>query len=322
MTEPTVTTPSRLHFGLLALGPQAPRQFGGIGLMIERPGLAISARPSTTWDAAGPLAARVLRFAEVIATSSEALGESISPARFRILRAPPEHVGLGTGTQLGLAVARLLTCLAGRPEIPATHLAALSGRGRRSGIGLHGFALGGLLVDGGRRPTVDEIPPLLSRHAWPESWSVLLVIPRTSAGLHGQAEVQAFARLKPIADSLTDRLCRLVLLGMLPAVVLKDLAAFDDALTELQRLVGETFAPIQGGAFAHGDSAPLVSWLRSQGLRGVGQSSWGPTLYGFLEADEAEQRSILERFRSRFGLDPSRVFWTRGQNSGSSLSPG
>ena len=36
-------------------------------------------------------------------------------------------------------------------------LARLSGRGRRSGIGLHGFFHGGLIVDGGRRD--EAIPP-------------------------------------------------------------------------------------------------------------------------------------------------------------------
>ena len=34
-----VRTPSRLHFGLLALDPSRPRQFGGVGLMVREPDL-------------------------------------------------------------------------------------------------------------------------------------------------------------------------------------------------------------------------------------------------------------------------------------------
>ena len=51
--------PSRLHFGLLGWGPQAPRQFGGVGLMIEKPGLELVAEPASEWRFEGPLADRV-----------------------------------------------------------------------------------------------------------------------------------------------------------------------------------------------------------------------------------------------------------------------
>ena len=45
MTGPRllIRTPSRLHFGLLGWGPAATRQFGGLGLMIEKPAVALTA---------------------------------------------------------------------------------------------------------------------------------------------------------------------------------------------------------------------------------------------------------------------------------------
>ena len=56
MTSPIwrLTAPSRLHFGLLAWGPNAPRQFGGVGLMVDHPGLTITTEPATRWTADGP----------------------------------------------------------------------------------------------------------------------------------------------------------------------------------------------------------------------------------------------------------------------------
>ena len=46
MTRLTLRTPSRLHFGLLSWGSKSARQFGGVGLMIDAPGLEIIAQPS------------------------------------------------------------------------------------------------------------------------------------------------------------------------------------------------------------------------------------------------------------------------------------
>ncbi len=289
-----IQTPSRLHFGLLGWGPESARQFGGVGLMIDKPGLELVATPSDRLTAEGPLAERALKFA------SRAIEQdsTLTCAHLQILHAPPEHIGLGTGTQLGLAVARALTQLSGRGVVAIERLAELSGRGLRSGIGLHGFEQGGLLVDGGRR-SHEGIPSLIARHAFPAHWGVVLVIPQlTTAGLHGNDEVQAFARLPPIPPSVTDRLCRRVVLGLLPAVVEHDLAAFGEAIEAIQGDVGACFASAQGGIYAHSKLYPIVDWMRLMGLQGVGQSSWGPALYGFFDRAKIDQREQEVRLRT------------------------
>ncbi len=322
MTRLILRTPGRLHFGLLSWGSKAPRQFGGVGLMVESPGLELLAEPSETWRAEGPLAGRALEVAARVAARLADRGFPAGPASLVIRKAPTEHVGLGVGTQLGLGVARLLCEMAGHTRPTVEELAGLAGRGLRSGIGLHGFALGGLVVDGGRRGP-EGIPPLLARLEFPEEWSVLLVIPRRGAGLHGLPEVRAFAELPPSPESLTDRLCRLVLLGLLPAVVERDLPRFGEALEEIQRRVGQGFAPAQGGTFARPELEAIADRLRAEGLQGVGQSSWGPTLYGFSDAPLEGRRALLGRLESRHGLGPGEVFWTPASNRGATLdAPG
>jgi len=321
VTTITVRAPSRLHFGLLAWGPEAPRQFGGVGLMVASPGLEISAEPAGAWGAEGPLADRALRFAGRVAGLLADAGAAPPALYFRVRRAPPEHAGLGTGTQLGLAVARILSAAVGRPDARAPELAGLAGRGLRSGIGLHGSDLGGLVVDGGRRGA-EGIPPLLAHLEFPADWDVLVVIPGLGPGLHGPDEVRAFAALPPIAESLTDRLCRLVLLGLLPAVAERDLPRFGEALTELQQCVGRAFAPAQGGPYARPELQAVVDFLRAEGLHGVGQSSWGPTLYGFGRLESDRRESISGRLRSRFALGEGSIVWTRAAAGGSALATG
>jgi beta-RFAP synthase len=320
-TRIRIQTPSRLHFGLLAWGPQSPRQFGGVGLMIETPRLVLRAEPARDWYAEGPLAERVRHVAAAIAGRMGSSGTSVTPCHLRVEQAPAEHAGLGVGTQLSLAVTRALFAVSNLASPTLEELVALTGRGQRSGIGLHGFVHGGLIVDGGRRGS-DGLPPLISRVAFPPEWAVLVVQPNCGSGLHGSAELHAFADLPPIADHVTDRLCRLVLLGLIPAVHEHDLESFGAALTELQQQVGRCFATAQGGIYARPELTAIVAELRAQGLHGVGQSSWGPTLYAFSAQPPAERERILERIRARLGLGPDAVFWTVASAAGSRMEYG
>ena len=326
-TSLRLTCPSRLHFGLLARGPDAPRQFGGLGLMIQDMSLVITATRSDSWQFSGPLAERVGRVVGHLMTDgprdvvyapgtgtmqfvgrriglihtggTARLGDGpeIPPLSIVTESAPWEHVGLGSGTQVALGVAKLLSQFAGQ-DLPATELARITGRGLRSGVGLHGFDLGGLIVEGGHKAE-GGIAPLLSRMAFPEDWSVLVVYPTSAQGLYGAEEIKAFASLPPIPSEETDRLCRLVLLGILPAVAERDLPTFGASLSEIQKRIGAWFAPAQGGGiYASPWLAEVAAWLESRGLHGVGQSSWGPTLYAFSDGDDETKAAILQ------GLQP------------------
>ena len=179
MTNRTIRirTPSRLHFGLFGWGSQRTREFGGVGLMIDAPGINVLVESATTWMIEGRLAPRVEQLIAQLRLAMQATGTTLPPARICVEHAPAEHVGLGVGTQLCLAVARAVLLHAGVGLLPVENLAFLTGRGLRSGIGVHGFEHGGLVVDGGRR-TETSIPPLLVRLPFPEDWSILIVQPQ------------------------------------------------------------------------------------------------------------------------------------------------
>ncbi len=201
-------------------------------------------------------------------------------------RAIPSHAGLGSGTQLALAVARALAHLHGVPaDVP--ELARAVGRGQRSAIGTWAFAQGGFIVEGGRRIGSAEIAPLLARFDVPVSWRCVVAVPEGAPGLSGEAEATAFHQLPPPADQEVERVSHLVLMQLLPALVEADLPSFGEALSAVQRITGGWFAKQQGGVFAPGPTGQVVADMAAWGAVGVGQSSWGPAAYGLVEGDEA-----------------------------------
>src|SRR5262249_10095700 len=133
----------------------------------------------------------------------------------------------------------------------------------------------------------------------------------------GADEVDAFAHLPDFAASTTDRLCRLVLLGVLPSLVERDLDCFGQAIEEMQVLVGRTFAAAQRGRlYARVESATIVERMRAVGLRGVGQSSGGPALYGFSALAAGPRESLLHDLQRRLELPEGTIFWAGPSSSG------
>jgi beta-RFAP synthase len=287
-----VEAPARLHLGMLALAGSA-RRFGGLGVSVSRPAVVLEARPSDALSAEGAEAERALAFAR---RCRDALGLE-GFAHLRVVEAIPPHVGLGSGTKLALAVAQALVALHGRTaDAPA--LAQAAGRGARSAVGMWTFALGGLVVEGGVREGVERPAPLLMRYAVPDEWRIVLVLPNAEPGLSGVAEAQAFGRLVPSAER-SAAIAELVLTSLLPALVERDLEEFGSALTRVQQLVGDAFAPVQGGRF-HPRAGALVEALLHGGAAGAGQSSWGPAVYGVV-GNEAAGRELARRMEDVVG---------------------
>jgi beta-ribofuranosylaminobenzene 5'-phosphate synthase len=292
-----VEAPARLHFGVLDLRGRLGRCFGGLGAAIPSPSLLIEAMPSARVSAEGPDADRAIEFAQRFLTFHRQSGG----VHLVLHRTIPSHAGLGSGTQLALAIGRALAELRGLPADPV-ELARATGRGKRSAIGTWAFALGGFIVEGGRRPGSDKIAPLLARFPVPETWRCVVAVPSRGRGLSGQEEARAFEELPSPPDREVERVSHLVLMQLLPALVEADVASFGEALSTVQQITGAWFAAEQGGVFAPGPTERLVTDMAAWGAAGVGQSSWGPAAYGLVEEDEAAQE-LAGRVRRELGSD-------------------
>ena len=233
----------------------------------------------------------------------------------RLVETIPAHAGFGAGTQVALAIALAASRAAGRPA-PIRELARRLGRGQRSGIGVAAFERGGLVIDAGHPAWGDgraaageadgpEPPPVIFQHPLPDDWLFVLATPRAAPGLSGPREEGAFRDLPPMDAAQVGRICRLTLMQVAPAALAGDIRTFGEAITEIQAVVGEYFAPYQGGRFATETGCLATELALARGAHGVGQSSWGPTVFALVRGEPAA-RDLADALRSAFG---DRLAW-------------
>jgi beta-ribofuranosylaminobenzene 5'-phosphate synthase len=310
-----VIAPARLHLGFLDLNGSLGRRFGSIGLAIDEPRTELVLRRAPTFKAEGPDRERALKALQRYAEAFSCHGAF----ELDIQSAIPRHSGLGSGTQLALAVGAALMALEGRDHTPG-ELGELVDRGARSAIGMGAFESGGFIVDGGRGQR-DHAPPILMRADFPESWRTLLIMDTNTTGVHGDAEAQAFARLPCLPEAASAHVCRLVLMQLAPALMECDIATFGAALSEIQSIVGGHFAAAQGGApWTSPAVGRIASKLKEAGAFGIGQSSWGPTGFAFAPSQENAQHlyaTLVGAARAE-GLE---IRIARGRNRGATIEP-
>jgi len=310
----TTTVPARLHLGFLDLNGETGRRFGSIGVAIGGLRTRVSVSRGAVAHVSGPEAERAARY---IARLQADLNLDAAH-HVHIDEAIPSHAGLGSGTQLALALAASVRRLHDLP-LDVRGDAFRLGRGRRSGVGIGLFDTGGVVVDGGRG-AANAPAPIISRIPFPDAWRIVLVLDPERTGVHGDDETAAFARLPQFPSADAAHICRLVLMQALPALVEADIAAFGGAIKEMQQMLGAHFAPLQGGEpFTSPKVAAALALIESAGAHGIGQSSWGPTGFAFARSqDEAERLVGVARKDARGrGLD---IRVCRGLNRGAEIA--
>lgn len=320
-----VRTPARLHLGMMSFGVSGLRSFGGVGLMLDRPGVHLRAWQSDRYEARGIHGERAITFAQKCATAWK-LGDAAA-CGIEVVTAPPAHVGLGCGTQLGLAVAAAMRQLfvTGLPEEPqprsrpaeedvelgehelvfdirdAIALARAVGRGRRSSVGVYGFSRGGMIVEAGRFVETDAVAedeatrpfsPMVARVRLPSAWRCLVIVAREVTGIHGMAERQAFSRLPPVPVEISAELARLALLDLVPAAQEGRFAEFSAALRAYGMLAGKPFEQESRKLPHHAATLDLLELLGELGAVGAAQSSWGPAVVACCESLEDAGRLL------------------------------
>ncbi len=346
-------TGCRLHFGLMELAPDQPLRYGGLGVMLDSPqvllraslALADAADHAPAIDlstdvnsevAADHTAAEFVKRVTAAVTTSTIASPPTHSVRMnlRVQAHPPLHSGLGCGTQLAAAAATL-TRLAtsarsvdddswqslASPEdlhwFSVERLGQLSGRGKRSSIGLHGFLFGGLVQDYGHAPTSQKTGhrPVMTRSTpMPDAWRVVLSPGNSSGDMHGAEEDRLIEHAGHIANPRSVEMLDLSDTCMLAART-ADFDLFVASLENYMDLAANLFAPVQAGKYRNADVAKRVAMAKTAGLRAVGQSSWGPTVFGFArDAQHAQQ--CLQSMMQSHGIPQEQLQVCRFMNQG------
>jgi beta-ribofuranosylaminobenzene 5'-phosphate synthase len=278
-----LTARPRLHISLADMGHASARAFGGIGFSIDQPSTVLEFGQCDRIELQGLERLDEEAIHDVHQLAGR-LKSALGGVGFRVIiqSTPPQHVGFGSKTSLLLGLIAGLNALTAR-NWSQEEMQRLSGRGGASGVGIHAFFTGGIVWDAGQRRgaplspagsgIASELPPLMVRLAFPEAWSVVLILP-SEVPMTGEQEERFFAKSAPVPR--IEALATLAILyhGILPAMKLVDYDGLARALRELHET---SFKKRELDRWSEKTRACLVT-LSGYGLA-AGMSSVGPLIY-------------------------------------------
>ena len=297
-----VSAPARLHLG--DLDPFAIGRFGYAPILaVEEPRTVVDAQPSDRVLVTGCATGEAQRYAQRIVDTFNLEGVSVT-----VHAVPPRHAGFGSTTALSLAVGRAVVRAHGLAVSLVDLVKALR---LTSTGGLYTFELGGFVVAGGFKVKPGariflrddpHLPPLIMRTDFPREWRFVtvrpFVAPTSPDGEVEETTFQQLQRLSPPVD-LTHKAYFLLSAKLLPALMERDAASFGSALTEMQIVVGRIYQPVQKDVF-NPSSQWIIPILQKSGALGIGQSSWGPTVYGLTDSHGSAVR-VSDQVKSEVG---------------------
>jgi len=296
--------------GFIDLSGSLGRNFGSIGLALNEINTSLSIRYAENLNLTGLESTRALSCVKQLCSILKVSDNLQVDIKSLI----PEHVGLGSGTQMSLAIGMALSAFY-QLDLNVRDIASITARGARSGIGIAVFEQGGLVVDGGRgEHTI--IPPVISHMNVPDDWRFILVLDESEQGLHGVDEIKAFKELPSFPPQEAARLCYLLMMQGLPALAENNIDLFGDVITQLQTSVGKHFASAQGGVFASAEVAEVMDYLKHRGAVAIGQSSWGPTGFCAVQGVKLAEKLQLQVEQEFVHYENITVLLASARNSG------
>lgn len=326
-----IITPCRIHLSLIDENGYTGRVDGGIGLMLDKPNVVFEASNSAKEFKIE--ANKYYREAiEVINEKASKVFKTLKISNknfhFYLKRYYPTHVGLGSKTQLSLAIANSIAKLKNL-ELSQRELTKLVDRGGTSGIGWRGFQTGGFILDGGHdfgkgeekenflpsSAAIDADPALtLMRYRIPENWRFVLVIPNVRKGAHSEEEVNIFSEYTPIPQEEVNEVSHQILMKMVPGIIKNDLECFGEGLKRVQSI---GFKKIEI-SLQDPIVKELLHFFDVYGVKAYGMSSFGPTVLGVTESDK-EARDLLKEVQKKIKNIGGHLYVCRPNNIGAKI---
>ena len=285
-----VDSPARLHLGFYGINKDLGYSFGSMGLAIN--------------------AFRTIVSAEVARKSQSSLSniklgqinrilkkKNINKSyMLKIIKSPPKHIGLGSGTQLSLCFIHAINILLNL-NLSKDECIRLSSRGKRSGVGIGTFYSGGFIVDGCKKDLL--YPKTLFNLKFPKQWHIILINDTSLRGSFGRKENEFFDNKKNKTEIINKELSFILMRGLFPSILYKDFSNFCDNLNRYQKMTSRFYKSKQNDTYLSDDIAKIIKFATNSGFKGVGQSSWGPLSYIFIES-KAEAEDVIKAMESKF----------------------
>jgi len=327
-----ITTPCRIHLSLIDENGYTGRVDGGIGLMLNR--------PNVVFEASNNAQEFKIEANKYYRESIEVINEKASRIfkafnvnnknfHFHLKQYFPSHVGLGSKTQLSLAIATAITKLKNMSNLSLRELTKLVERGGTSGIGWRGFEAGGFILDAGHdfgkgkeketflpsSASANANPAItLLRYPIPENWSFLLAIPNVKKGAYGDEEISIFQSHAPIPKEEVNEVSHQILMKLIPGLMKKNLECFGEGLIRIQNI---GFKKIEI-SLQHQIVKDLLKFFDSYGLKAYGMSSFGPSVIGITE-NEDTTASLLKEVQKRLKSIGGHIYICKPNNTGAKI---
>jgi len=322
-----IKTPSRLHMTLIDLNGSYGRADGGIGLTIDKPNFTLrceAADNGITIDFNESINDEEIKKEAVkkISSSYEKIVHYFNfddGFHFTVEEAYPSHSGLGSGTQMSLATAKLI-CEFNKVDMGSIALGAIVGRGGSSGIGMGAFDYGGFVVDGGHdlkdkggsvlpsSVNPAKPPQLIGRYDFPNEWEMVVGVSIADTTVTGMKEDDIFEKYCPVPKSEVEQLSHIIFMNLIPFLLEKNIEAVGDSINRIQQL---GFKNVEVSRQAQ-NVRSLMENMREFGAYGVGMSSFGPAVYGLIDK---YNKDVFEATQEYLG-DEGFVFKAKAQNHG------
>ncbi|MBY8983261.1 MAG: hypothetical protein KGD57_09950 [Candidatus Lokiarchaeota archaeon] len=323
-----ITTPCRIHLSLIDENGYTGRVDGGFGLMLDQ--------PNVIFEATNSAKEFKIEAHKYYRESIEIINEKASKIfktfninnknfHFNLIKYYPSHVGLGSKTQLSLAIA---TSIARLKNLNVTHreLTKIVGRGGTSGIGWKGFLTGGFILDGGHEFGIGKekesfLPSSASKSAdpaltifrcdIPENWHFVLAIPNVKKGAYGDEEVSIFKKYAPIPKEEVNEVSHQILMKIIPGLLKNNLDCFGDGLKSIQSI---GFKKIEIN-LQNKIVKNLINFMKNYGVKAYGMSSFGPSVIGILES-ESEAHELLQATKNHLKETGGHFYICKPNNTG------
>ena len=332
MTSVRITTPCRIHLSLIDENGYTGRVDGGIGLMLDRPNVVFEA--SNTAEEFKIEAHKYYRESievinEIASMVFKRYNISNKNFHFNLKRYFPSHVGLGSKTQLSLAIATAIMKLKNINHLTTRELTKLVKRGGTSGVGWKGFETGGFILDGGHEfgkgkeketflpssASVTANPALtLSQIDIPINWRFVLIIPNVKKGVYGDEEVSVFQTHAPILREEVNEVSHQIIMKVIPGVIKNDLGCFGEGLKRIQSI---GFKKVEIN-LQNNVVKKFLSFFEEYGLKAYGMSSFGPSVIGIVESD-SEAEELLKSVQKTQRNSAAHIYICKPNNNGAKI---